>query len=121
MKNGFESSNLEGSQIWVGDSMCAQLGPKLPENEFLTVQCKDQAEENVFAQNYKVQSNEVYGGNLRIKAAKPGVLVICDIEVTIKTVDLEIEKLIDEKLSQCKGWQNACRQLFPSDLEYENK
>jgi hypothetical protein len=47
--------------------------------------------------------------------------VICDLDVTIRVVDLKIEELIDQNLAQCKLLQDSCRSNFTGTLNYENQ
>jgi hypothetical protein len=61
------------------------------------------------------------GTFLRIQAEKPGVLVVCDVEIDYQTVDENMEALIDAKLQECQVFQNGCFANFEGPLNYENK
>jgi hypothetical protein len=49
---------------------------------------------NVFSKNYNPNFSGMSGSFLKIQSNTPGVLVLCDIQIEIETVDLELEKMI---------------------------
>ena len=61
------------------------------------------------------------GKYLKIQSKEPGVLTICDVQIEVKVIDLQLEKQLDQNLANCKTLQNTCRSLFPSLLQSENK
>ena len=41
MQNGAQSSNIANSIIYVGKTVCAQVGPVLPQNDFVKFICEE--------------------------------------------------------------------------------
>ena len=89
LKNGAQSSNLEGATVFVGDTVCGKIGPMLPENMFITVVCKDLDAEpvSIFDKTEKKEYAGTKGNSIKIQASQPGVLMVCDIDVEIQVVD----------------------------------
>ena len=85
MKNGAQLSNLEDGAIYVGDTLCGRIGPKLPENDYITVACRDLNAKkiNIFLGEKPAPYGGTRGTSLRIQAKNPGVLVVCDVNVKI--------------------------------------
>jgi hypothetical protein len=61
IKNGAVSSNFEGASIYIGDTICSRVGPLLPENDFVSVNCQDpdSGPRNIFADGGKPK---IFGG-----------------------------------------------------------
>ena len=88
LQNGAQSSNLEGATIFVGDTICGKLGTELPVNKFITVICQDSNSiSNVFDLTEKKEFEGTKGTSIKIQALKPGVLVVCDIDIEIRVID----------------------------------
>lgn len=74
MKNGAKSSNLENSIIYVGkdggsEIKCAQVGPNMPQNQWVTFTCEDEtatAQQNVFGTDQDSGFDGISGTYVRI-------------------------------------------------------
>jgi hypothetical protein len=83
-----KESLLGGAKIYIGDNLCAELGPDPPLNEVLTIKCQDPdvPPKNLFSPDYtpddRFEGTE--GNSIRIKPSTKGLLSICDIKVFAK-------------------------------------
>ena len=100
LKNGASSSNIADSTIYVGETICAQVAPVLPENDFVKFTCEEAGTGpiNVFEANRPSEYGGTPGKFLKIQSLNPGVLAICDIEIEIQVVDQKVEEEIDDAL-----------------------
>ena len=74
----------------------------LPNNDYIKFICEEegQGQKNIFEdQGEPKEFGGTVGDSLTFKSSTAGILVICDIEIEIQVVDLEVEKEIDSALT----------------------